>query len=124
MILKYVNKTNKFKNIKQIAKQHFNMSERLILKLKNKQLIFKNGKICKISDTIIPNDIIEFNLEYDETSDNIIPTYIDLKIIYEDDYILVIDKPPFIPVHPSINYYENSLSNGVKYYFNKIYRQL
>lgn len=120
MILKYVNKTNKFKNIKQIAKQHFNMSERLILKLKNKQLIFKNGNICKITDTILQNDIIEFNLEYDEFSDNIIPTYIDLKIIYEDDYMLVVDKPPFIPVHPSLNYYENSLSNGVKYYFNKI----
>jgi 23S rRNA pseudouridine1911/1915/1917 synthase len=43
-----------------------------------------------------------------------------LKIIYEDDYILAVDKPYNMAVHPSILHYENSLSNGVKYYFELI----
>ena len=43
-----------------------------------------------------------------------------LDIIFEDDSFLIINKAPNIAVHPSINHYENSLSNGVKYYFNKI----
>lgn len=44
----------------------------------------------------------------------------DLKIIYEDEALLIIDKPAGIPVHPSILHYTNSLSNGVKYYFDSI----
>ena len=34
--------------------------------------------------------------------------------------MLIVDKPAGIPVHPSILHYEDSLSNGVKYYFEKI----
>ena len=42
----------------------------------------------------------------------------DLDILYEDDCLLIINKPADIPVHPSILHYEDSLSNGVKYYFD------
>ena len=42
----------------------------------------------------------------------------DLDIIYEDEAFLVINKPAGIPVHPSLNHYEDSLANGVKYYLN------
>lgn len=65
-------------------------------------------------------DILKIDMNFIETSDNIVPTKMDLNIIFEDDYLLVINKPAGIPVHPSCNYYENSLSNGVKYYFNSI----
>lgn len=44
----------------------------------------------------------------------------DLDILYEDEYYLVINKPPHLPIHPSMLHYENSLSNGVKYYFDSI----
>ena len=43
-----------------------------------------------------------------------------LDIIYEDDSYIVINKPAGIPVHPSMLHYENSLSNGVKFYFDSI----
>lgn len=42
-----------------------------------------------------------------------------LDIIYEDEYYLVINKPAGLAVHPSILHYNNSLSNGVKYYFEQ-----
>lgn len=41
-----------------------------------------------------------------------------LDIIYEDKYMLIVNKPANIAVHPSIRHFENSLSNGVKYYFD------
>lgn len=44
----------------------------------------------------------------------------ELNIIYEDKYSLIINKPAGMPVHPSMRHFENSLSNGVKYYFDKI----
>ena len=43
-----------------------------------------------------------------------------LDIIYEDDSMLVLNKPSGIPVHPSMSYYDNSLSNGVRFYFDNI----
>ena len=43
-----------------------------------------------------------------------------LGIIYEDDAFLVLNKPAGIAVHPSILHYKDSLSNGVKFYFESI----
>jgi 23S rRNA pseudouridine1911/1915/1917 synthase len=43
-----------------------------------------------------------------------------LDILFEDDYFLIVNKPAGIAVHPSILHYSDSLSNGVKYYFEKI----
>lgn len=120
MILKYVNNKNEFNNIKQVAKVHFHMSDRLIVKLKNKQLIILNGILAKITDKIKLNDIVEFNLNYEEVTDNILPTKMILDIIYEDDSLLIVNKPPVVPVHPSANHFDDSLSNGVKYYFDSI----
>ena len=41
-------------------------------------------------------------------------------IIYEDEALLILDKPAGIAVHPSISHYTDSLANGVKYYFDTI----
>jgi 23S rRNA pseudouridine1911/1915/1917 synthase len=42
-----------------------------------------------------------------------------LKILYEDDFLLILNKPAGLAIHPSITHYEDSLSNGVKFYFEK-----
>ena len=120
MILKFVVENKNFFNIKQVAKEYFDFSDRLILKLKNKQLIFKNGSIAKINDILNIGDIIEFNLDYEEENDNILPSNIPLDIIFEDDSMIIVNKPPFLPIHPSIGHFDDSLSNAIKYYFNKI----
>ncbi len=38
-------------------------------------------------------------------------------VVYEDDDILVVDKPADTPIHPSIGNYENTLANGIAWYF-------
>ena len=43
-----------------------------------------------------------------------------LEILFEDDYLLIINKPAGYPIHPSMLHFEDSISNGVKYYFNSI----
>lgn len=120
MILKYINTENKFYNIKQVAKEHFGMSDRLISKLKNKKLIFLNNEIAYINHVLSLNDIIEFNLEYPEESDNIVPIFQNLNILFEDECFIIVNKPPFMPIHPSENHYTDSLANGIRYYFKTI----
>ena len=39
--------------------------------------------------------------------------------MYEDDDILVVDKPADTPIHPSIGNYENTLANGIAWYFEQ-----
>lgn len=42
-----------------------------------------------------------------------------LDIVYEDDDIMVINKPADMPIHPSLNNYYNSLANGLAWYFER-----
>lgn len=120
MELKYVVQKSD-ESIKQILKNEFNMSDRFILKLKNQKSIFLNSVSVSINTKISENDVLEISEHFEEDSSNIIPNKnISLNILFEDDFLLIVDKPAGIPVHPSILHYEDSLSNGVKYYFEKI----
>lgn len=65
-------------------------------------------------------DEVSILIDFEEDNSNIVSTKMDLNIIYEDDSYIVINKPSNTPVHPSMMHYENSLSNGLKYYFEKI----
>lgn len=55
----------------------------------------------------------------DESSEKILPIELPLSIVYEDEDLLVLNKPAFMPIHPSLNNYENTLANAVAYYFSK-----
>lgn len=118
MILKYIN--NKYSTIRQVMKQEFDISYNLSVKLKKNKQIFLNGVSMYVDAPIQKGDVITFVIDFDEDNSNIVPTKMDLDILYEDDAMLVLDKPAGIPVHPSILHFENSLSNGVKYYFDSI----
>lgn len=120
MILKYIVKENKYQSINQILKQKFKISARLQHKLITSKQIFLNGN--QADSRIAPqiNNVITVNLDFNEESENIIPTPIPLNIIYEDEALLILDKPARIAVHPSISHYTDSLANGVKYYFDTI----
>lgn len=108
------------KTVRQVLKNEFNMSNRLITKLKFNKSILLNNNETYLDKLLIIGDVISCNLDFEEESENIIPTKMDLDILYEDDCFFIINKPYDIPVHPSILHYDNSLSNGVKYYFNSI----
>lgn len=120
MNLKYIVKNNEYENINQILKQEFHISARLQRKLILNNHIFLNNTIVDTRSSIRQNDIITINLDFDEDSENIIPTQMKLDIIYEDDSFLILNKPSGITVHPSMSHYNDSLSNGVKYYFKNI----
>lgn len=114
-------KNSKYKILKDVLKLEFKISDRLITKLKRLDCLYINNLSAKINDNINLDDIITIDLDFEETeNENIIPKEIKLNILYEDDSILVVNKPANTPVHPSILHFEDTLSNGVKYYFNKI----
>lgn len=121
MELKYiVDSLSSYTNVRQVLKNEFNMSNRLITKLKQNKFIYLNDTETYLDKSLSVGNTIKCKIDFNESSENIIPTQMNLKIIYEDDYLLAVDKPYNMAVHPSILHYTNSLSNGVKYYFNII----
>ena len=121
MKLKYVVKKDEhFDNIKEVLKTKFEISDRLLLKLKKNNLIFLNGSVANIKEPINSNDMVEISLDYDEDNTNIVPVKMALKIVFEDDWLLILNKPAGYPIHPSMLHFEDSISNGVKYYFDSI----
>ena len=120
MILKYIVKNNEYTVLRQVLKKEFNISNRLLTKLKKNACIKVNDNNCYIDFKIKSGDIITVAIDFIEESENIVPTKMKLNIIYEDSYMLIINKPPFLAVHPSHLHYEDTLSNGVKYYFDTI----
>lgn len=119
MKLTYVN-SSKYSNVKEVLKAEFSMSDRLLLKLKKLDKIYLNGNVTSVNHSVLENDSIECYLDYEEDNSNIVPTEMPLNIIYEDEAYIVVSKNAGIPVHPSMDHYTDSLSNGIAFYFNQI----
>ena len=119
MKLTYVN-SSKYSNVKEVLKAEFSMSDRLLLKLKKLDKIYLNSNVTSVNHSVSENDLIECYLDYEEDNSNIVPTEMPLNIIYEDEAYIVVNKPAGIPVHPSMDHYTDSLSNGIAFYFNQI----
>lgn len=119
MKLEYIVKNNQF-TINQILQNELQISSRLLYKLIRLKRIFLNGELCDTRKKVLKDDVISIDFNYEEDNSNIIPTRIDLNIIYEDDWLLIVNKPAGIAIHPSILHYSDSLSNGIKFYFDSI----
>lgn len=81
--------------------------------------IILNGEWAYSSTRLQCGDILELWIREEEASDQIIPTPLPLNIVYEDEDLMVINKPADMPIHPSINNHENTLANAVMYYFRE-----
>lgn len=124
MNLKYiiVENDDTSSSLKEFLKSKFNISTRLYQKLLRHSSITVNDETYYEKTPILlkENDVINIDLNYEENNSNIIPTKMDLNIVFEDDWMLIVNKPSGIPVHPSALHYENSLSNGIRFYFDSI----
>lgn len=120
MILEYIVSDKKYKDINQILKQEFQISARLLHKLIIAKHVMLNKTIVDTRSLITIGDVIHVNLDFEDESNNIISTEMNLNIIFEDDALLILNKPAGIAVHPSVLHYKDSLSNGVKFYFDSI----
>ena len=107
-------------NINDILTKKLDISTRLKNKLIKNKHILLNGVFVDTREIAHTGDILTIDLNYPEDNSNIVPTKMDLDIIYEDEHFLAINKPAGIAVHPSILHFDNSLANGVRYYFDKI----
>lgn len=93
-------------------------STRLTRKLTKGGFVTVNGKLGWSSDSLKEGDRIEIILETNDTQD-IEPEDIDIDVKFEDEDLLIVNKPPFMVVHPTKSHQSGTLANGVTNYFRK-----
>ena len=86
---------------------------------KTPESILLNGTWEYMNTRLKTGDTLTVHLIEDNGSPGIVPTDLPLDICYEDNDILVVNKASDMPVHPSINNYENTLANAVCYYYSR-----
>ena len=76
--------------------------------------VLRNGKPGKKNDKLNPGDIVEYTVPEAKPVD-IVATEMPLDIVYEDEDVLVINKPKGLVVHPAAGHQEDTLVNGLLY---------
>ena len=104
------------REIKYILRNHFAFSGRLITALKEGDGITLNGKKEFVTKPVSEGDILRITL-FDKASENITPENIPLSILFEDEDLLIINKPPKMPTHTSVYHTSGTVANAVLYYF-------
>lgn len=105
------------KNIKTLLKQYFKMSTSLIIDLKRgEDGICVNGAREHVDYILRHGDKVTLTMR-EEGSVNIEPIKMELDIVYEDEDLIIVNKPPHMPTHPSEGHYCDTLANGLAYYF-------
>lgn len=127
MNLRYVvKKEDEGEFVRYILKQKLKMSSILIRETITKNLIFKNSEICFLKNRVKENDVILVNLDKTYNDDELNLAYSkytlwkhDLDIIYEDEYILCVNKEAGVACHPSMDNTEKTLYQAIIYYYMK-----
>ncbi|HEX4374779.1 MAG TPA: RluA family pseudouridine synthase, partial [Puia sp.] len=89
------------------------------------QQAIEAGRVLVNSKTIQPNykikgaDEIVVYSDKEKPGEKIVPEKMPLNIFYEDDDVLIINKPPGLVVHPASGNYSGTLINGVAYYLQQ-----
>lgn len=119
-ILKYTAlPEDKGKTVENIWKRKFNISSSLFTCLKLNEKLRLNGEICRSIDIVSEGDMLTADVTENESSENIVPADIEPDIIYEDEFIMVINKPRNMSVHPSMGNFSTTLANGIINYWAK-----
>lgn len=98
-----------------LRKQGF--SRHILTAMKSdKEALSVNGQKAGGRTSLSTGDHFRVRLMETVSTDGIIPTPMNIPVLYEDEDILVVNKPADMPVHPSIGNYTNTLANGIAAY--------
>ena len=106
--------------VKEILINELGFSKRAITSLKARpDGILINGQHATVRALIKENDVLIINFNDDgDNYDKLVPSSTLPEIIYEDDDIICVNKPPFMPTHQSQGHFYDTLANSLAYYFS------
>ena len=82
--------------------------------------VLVNSKVVKPNYKVRPNDEIIISLPEPPREADVIPEDIPLDIVYEDEYLLIVNKPAGMVVHPAYQNWSGTLVNALAYHFSQL----
>ena len=105
--------------IQKFLKQHGYSHSVIVSLKKTPDGILKNGIWARVQDVLLPGDQLRIRIVEHAPSDHIVPRPLPFPIVYEDEDLIVVNKPADMPIHPSQGNYENTLANAAAWYFQE-----
>lgn len=112
-IISYINEDENL-TLKEVLLDKLNFSVRSLSKMKRYKTVKVNNEYIRPGDKINKGDLIEVKIEEDMADFR--PQDLKLPILYDDFDIIMVNKPPFMVVHPTKSHFENTIANGVTHY--------
>ena len=81
--------------------------------------VLVNGEHYYMNQRLTEGDHLAIVISETQCSEKIPPVELPLNIVYEDEDIIVINKPAGMPIHPSLNNYTNSMANALAWYYQQ-----
>ena len=114
-----INGLEKPQKISGFLKEKGYSRQNLVDLRKDEQAICLNGTYVHMNHMLAEGDVLTVWIREKENSGQIRPVKLPFAIVYEDEDLLVINKPAGMPVHPSRGNPENSLGNALAWYFKE-----
>lgn len=104
-------------SVEQLLKREFHLSKREISRAKFQENgICINGEKVRVNQKVKKGDCLTVSFEEEKTSNILLPSEGSLCVLYEDDDLLIVNKPPMIPTQPTGRHAARSLCNLVYAY--------
>lgn len=95
-------------------------SRHVLIQLKKlRESVLADGVWVHMSYRLQPGQTLTIHYEEEQSSKQIVPVKMPVNIVYEDEDIVVLDKPADMPIHPSQGNYENTLANALACYYKE-----
>lgn len=115
----HISETEQNCSVKQYLKSKGFSTQNMIQLKKRPESVLVNGQSAYMTHRLSAEDTLTVHITEDKPSEKILPVRLPLDIVYEDEDLLVINKPAGMPIHPSMNNYDNSVANALAWYFQK-----
>ena len=107
------------KTVEEVLLSH-GYSRHLIIDLKKSpEGLTIQGTHVYVTHRMAPGEALQVILPEEISSEKLLPTPMELDIVYEDADLMVISKAANVPIHPSQGNFSNSLANGIAWYFSE-----
>lgn len=103
--------------ISELLKRKGFSSQNIIELKKMERSVLINNEWMHMNYRLQANQELVIHIQENNSNEHIVPIALPFPIVYEDEDIVVINKPANMPIHPSQNNYENTLANAAAYYY-------
>lgn len=105
------------KKLQTFLKERGFSGQNLVQLRKEVGRVTADQKPIRMVDPICEGMKIEVHIPEERSSEKIPPVELPFPVVYEDEDIVVVNKPAHMPIHPSMNNYQNTLGNAAAFYY-------